>query len=197
MFGPRKFGNPLAMTPENSMANIPVMGQQTGPMIDPRMTEQPKRGGGIFGRQSALWKVLGTLGDGLTGNPAYGQMQMQERQSLMQQEQERQKMQMQQQQRMDDRAYEESEWTRRQEYERNNPKPINNDTVNDLNWYKSLSDADRKLYHQMKPTVAFRADGTPIVVNPYDLQGFEKAPEGVTFTPIEGGSAGNGTGGFR
>ena len=138
------------------------MGQQTSPMIDPRMTEQPKRGGGIFGRQSALWKVLGTLGDGLTGNPAYGQMQMQERNSLMQQEQERQKMQMQQQQRMDDRSYEESEWTRRQEYERNNPKPAQATEFERILQASSLPEAQKiQLLNQYAQNKANPLQGVP------------------------------------
>ena len=165
--------NPFTMSPENSMADMPV--PQGGGMIDPRMmgqmSEQPKpKGGGIFGKQSALWKVLGALGDGLTGNPVYGQMQQQERQTLMQQERERQKAQDAQRAEMEGRQYERDDYLFKQDYERNNPKPINNDTVNDLNFYKGLSEEDRKLYHQMKPVVSYMADGTPRVVNPYEVQ---------------------------
>lgn len=38
-------------------------------------------------------------------------------------------------------------------------KPTNNDTINDFNWYKSLSRAERKLYREMKPVYRQGADG--------------------------------------
>lgn len=38
-------------------------------------------------------------------------------------------------------------------------KPTNNDTINDFNWYKSLSRAERKLYREMKPVYRQGPDG--------------------------------------
>lgn len=47
--------------------------------------------GGLFGKQSALWKVLGVLGDGITGNPMFTQSYLgqkeDERRSLMMEQQ--------------------------------------------------------------------------------------------------------------
>ena len=51
------------------------------------------------------------------------------------------------------------EWVRRQEYERNNPKPVNNDTVNDFEWYKGLTPEERAMYHEMKPEYRQGPDG--------------------------------------
>lgn len=56
-----------------------------------------------------------------------------------------------------------NEWRKQYDYERQNPKPSNNDTVADLNWYKGLSEDDKKLFDQMKPVVVQTADGPKIV----------------------------------
>ncbi len=107
------------------------------------------------------------------------------------------------------------DWVKKQEYERANPAPVNNDTVNDLNWYKGLTEADRALYHQMKPVVGYMADGTPRIVNPMEVG---KSNQGDALPVIEdnhqytpgaggranpanwkpiGGAASNGGNGFR
>lgn len=144
--------------------------QQPQSMIAPQM-EQPKpKGGGLFGKQSALWKVLGTLGDGLTGNPVYGQMQQQERQTLMQQERERQKAEDAQRAQMEERAYDSGEWDRREAWKRANPEAPNNDTVNDVKWYMGASEAEKKAWGIMNPITQTMGDGTIRNVNPYDLQ---------------------------
>lgn len=144
--------------------------QQPQSMMAPQM-EQPKpKGGGLFGKQSALWKVLGTLGDGLTGNPVYGQMQQQERQTLMQQERERQRAEDAQRAQMEERQYDRDDYLFKQDYEAKNPPARYNDTAADLALYETWTPEQRRMYHEMKPTVSTRADGSPFVVNPYDLQ---------------------------
>jgi hypothetical protein len=238
MFGQRKpmmGGNPFTMSPENSapmyapQAGAPAMTHgnpylmggernmtipQGGGMIDPRMVEQPKpKGGGIFGRQSALWKVLGTLGDGLTGNPAYGQSQMQERHSLMQQEQQRQRAEAEQRQRMDDRAYERQEWDRRRQVEINNPKPQNPHywETNDGSLASIGPDGKPQvLYKDPTPKVSYQrvenGDGTftmvPVVNGQIMAGGGQQqampAPGTVMADPrLNGGSAPQAQGGFR
>lgn len=86
------------------------------------------------------------------------------------------------------------------EYERNNPKPINNDTINDFNWYKGLSAEDRALYDQQNPVVIQGPDG-PYVV-PRSAIGGNKPIGGAvpqsdwdSAQPI-GGASGNVGGGF-
>lgn len=39
----------------------------------------------------------------------------------------------------------------REKYKLDNPAPVNNDTINDFEWYKGLSPQDRATYQQMKP----------------------------------------------
>lgn len=68
------------------------------------------------------------------------------------------------QKRMQEREDKQWEW-------QNKPKEApNNDTINDFNWYKSLPEEERKLFHQMRPVVGYMADGTPRVINPYEAQ---------------------------
>ncbi|WP_285019572.1 hypothetical protein [Novosphingobium sp. fls2-241-R2A-195] len=51
------------------------------------------------------------------------------------------------------------DWLWKQRWERENPKPVNNDTINDYNWYKSLSDSDKAIYDQMHPIYKAGPDG--------------------------------------
>lgn len=104
-----------------------------------------------------------------------------------------------QQQAAAQRAQERDDWVWRQDYERANPKPVNNDTVNDLAFYKGLSPEDRALYHQMKPQYRQGPDGQfyPIAVAPVA----PAAPPAITEDDWNkgqpwGGGAGNGAGGF-
>jgi len=69
----------------------------SGPVWDegasiPQVPQNPMpKKGGLFGKQSALWKVLGVLGDGITGNPMFTQSYLgqkeDERRSLMMEQQ--------------------------------------------------------------------------------------------------------------
>lgn len=80
------------------------------------------------------------------------------------------------------------------EYQRANPMPVNNDTINDFNWYKGLSDEDRQIYHQMKPEYRQGPDGKfyriDIGEGPMPTRPVGK------LTQLTGGGTGNGVGGF-
>ena len=66
LFGQKKPVNPLGV----GIGQAPVPAMQTP---EPMGGGVKRKGGGLFGKDSALWKVLGTLGDGITGNPVYSQ----------------------------------------------------------------------------------------------------------------------------
>lgn len=83
-----------------------------------------------------------------------------------------------------------------EQYKRANPMPANNDTINDFNWYKSLSDADKAIYQQMKPEYRqgpdgrfYRLDTATGPMPTFTADDWEKGQ------PL-GGSVGNGAGGF-
>jgi hypothetical protein len=129
---------------------------------------------GFFGQGGIGRGIAGTIGDFLLQQsgmqPIYGP-------SVMQQRDAEERMRMAQQQWSQRREDMQWEWA-------NKPKDApNNDTINDFNWYRGLSEEERKLYHKMKPTVAFRADGTPIAVNPYDLSA-GGSPSDVPTAPV-------------
>ena len=161
MFGARKKPMYQGMDPEYNARNIPIaQAPVSGTIPMGQMQQQPQQ------QQRFKPNILGVIGDAMQvfgGGQATYMQGIQAEQARAQQARDRSAAM------LEERNYEQGEWTR-QEYERANAKPVNNDTVNDLNWYKSLSDDDRKLYHQMKPTISYRADGTPVAINPYDLQ---------------------------
>lgn len=170
--------------------------------------EQMQQKPGFFQR-SGVKTAAGILGDTLLtlggGKPMYAPMMHDRR---MQEEDARLRQQMAQQQRMQKREDMQWEW-------QNKPKDVpNNDTINDFNWYKSLPEEERKLYHQMNPVVGYMADGTPRVINPYEAQqpNLDSQPaseDGYDYIPGPGGRAnpsnwkkaggqsGAPTGGFR
>lgn len=91
------------------------------------------------------------------------------------------------------------DWQAKEQWKRDNPDPINNDTVNDFNWYKGLSAQDRALYDQQHPVVIQGPDG-PYVVPRSAIGG--NAPIGGVHqndwdsaTPL-GGASSNTGGGF-
>lgn len=149
--------------------NAAMMGQSGFAPMNAGFTEQKKPG--FFGKGGAFVNILGAFGDAFSENgPVYAQQKAQRNrlmQMLLMAEQKRQQ--------------EREDFIWKSQYERDNPKPINNDTVNDLNWYKGLSEEDRKLYHQMKPVTGLRADGTPYAYNPYELN----KPRGPVTPPPE------------
>jgi len=143
---PLAFADAAPITPMGAMPNI-----QT-PDIP-----QPKRS--FFGQGGIGRLIAGSIGDALTQNAGLGTPFM----SAMQQRQ---------QQDYEDELYQRrsaqdwAKFVKQHEYEAAHPKAANNDTVNDLTWYKTLSPEDRALYHQMKPIVQTMADGSQRLYNP-------------------------------
>lgn len=194
----KPMGDPLAALGGYDR-NAAMMGQSGfAPM------NQPAKKPGFFSKGGGWIDVLGAFGDAFSENgPVYAQQKAQ-RSRLMQ---EAQMAEQKRQQDREDFLFEEG-------YKRDNPMPANNDTINDFNWYSKLTPEQRTLYHQMKPTIAFRADGTPIAVNPMQLnQPQQNTPKPGTieggyefiggnpadpkaWRPVGGGGAGNGTSGF-
>ena len=101
-------------------------------------------------------KIVGILSDGLRGygggSPAFGShlLQMQEAERERQQRE---------QEAGANREAGFQDFVRRQEYERANPAPARNATIEDFNWYKRLSDEDRSIYEEMNPEWRVGQDG--------------------------------------
>jgi len=215
MFGQRKpmFGEipgmnkmPMGQSPmqQPTMGGSPPMGQVGAMDANTQgMTKKP----GFFQKNGNM--IIGMIGDTLAtlggGQGVYAPAMIAQKQ---QDAEIRARLQAALEQRKAAREDKQWEWE-------NKPKEApNNDTVNDFNWYSQLTPEQRNLYHQMKPTIAFRADGTPIAVNPMQLgQPQSSGPkpgtieEGHEFIggdpsdpkswrPVGGGSVGNGAGGF-
>lgn len=134
---------------------------------------RPKRRGGLFGASAQLPQMAqtqseqplapkqkffgeGGVGRAIAGNIGDFLLQYSGMQPIyapiMQQRQAAQQAEMQRQQGLAD-------WVAKQEYEAAHPKPVNNDTINDFNWYKSLSEEDKAIYRQMKPEYRQGPDG--------------------------------------
>lgn len=161
----------------------------------------PARKGGLFGSGVKWQQIAGALGDALmaaNGNQSmpYTQMQMQQRQQdhLLKRAQAQRQAELQDQMALYD-------------YKRANPMPLNNDTINDFNWYSGLSPEQRQIYAQMHPQyiTADNGDGTKTVM-PVTPQMFGQQPQqqggGMHDLPPGynirgGGSGGNAGGGFR
>ena len=111
--------------------------------------------------------------------------------SMMAQRQQQQQAQLAQQQRIQGLQ----DWQWKKQWERDNPAPVNNDTINDFNWYKSLSPEDQAIYDRLHPITIMGPDG-PYAV-PRSALGAQGAPQ--QFDPNEwedvGGVGGN-TGGM-
>lgn len=81
------------------------------------------------------------------------------------------------------------------------PVPVNNDTVNDFEWYRGLSEDEKRLYHQMRPQMVQidNGDGTKTIVpyNPYASSGAPQAGTLPQFTEEDWEGAGsNASGSF-
>lgn len=193
----------------------------TGPGPNP---EQPwgaptglmgqQRRGGLFGAtpamQSAMtaqaapmapkkgfdWgKLIGVLGDSLS---IAGGGQAQFVPNMIDQRNRRQAQDYAEQTYQRRRGDEMQDWQAKQQWEIANKQPVNNDTVNDFNWYKNLSEQDRAIYHRMKPEYRQGPDGK--------FYRIEVAPTGPapTFTeddwnkgtPVTGGPTPRASGNF-
>jgi hypothetical protein len=62
-----------------------------------------------------------------------------------------------------DRQAEWEDFQRKEQWKRDNPMPMNNDTVNDFNWYKGLTPGDQAIYDRMHPIVIDGPDGRYMV----------------------------------
>lgn len=200
----------------------PMFGQIPGiGMMQPQMQQPMMQAGAMqpdmgdmtkrtpFFQRSGVKQGIGILGDTLSilggGQATYAPAMIAQKQ---QDAEIRARLQAALEKRKADR--EDKQW----EWETKPKEAPNNDTVNDFNWYSKLTPEQRNLYHQMKPTIAFRADGTPIAVNPMQLgQPQQSGPKPGTiedghefiggdpsnpasWRPVGGGGVGNGTRGF-
>lgn len=153
---------------------------------------EPKKGG-IFGKGSKLWDALGTFGDVFSeSEPLYAIQKAERERALMEAEKERQRAL--EPIKLGDSLIRPDGAGGYKEVYSAPQKPANNDTINDFNWYKSLPEEERKLYHQMKPVVGYMADGTPRVINPYEAQqpNLDSQPaseDGYDYVPGPGGRA--------
>jgi len=159
----------------------------------------PKKSGGLFGQNSALWKVLGTVGDSLSAvngiAPTYAPMMAQQRQH---------------QQTMAEKAAErEATYQREMDLARFKATlPANNDTANDYAFiaqHLGKDAADKYLGNIGDPIVTVQLPGNRVYSGP--RSGMAAALGGGQSTPITaddwnkgtpvGGGASNGTSGFR
>jgi hypothetical protein len=88
------------------------------------------------------------------------------------------------------------QWYEREQWKKANETPKTNDTIEDFNWYKGLSDPDKAVYHKMRPVYRQGPDGQFYAVDmgqtaPPDINDF-----GPPVDQIPGGGGGNVTGGF-
>lgn len=138
--------------------------------------QTPGYGGGVqepereeqafFGKGGAGRAIAGTLGDVLLQRngmgPVYAPAMQQQQYRQMEAEKQADAL----RQKSLDRQQGMADWQYKQQWERDNPKPVNNDTINDFEWYKGLSEADRETYHKMKPQymTVDNGDGTKSII---------------------------------
>lgn len=160
--------------------NAAMQGQSGFAPMNQGFTPPEQKKPGFFSKGGAWLDVLGAFGDGFgTNGPVYAQQKAQQNR-LMQQAQ------MAEQQRQADR--EDFIW--KSQYERDNPKPINNDTANDYAFWKGKLDAKEitpeQFHDRVFPAryVMDQATGQQIKIGGI---AYTPAPAGVTFTPLEEG----------
>ena len=123
----------------------------------PQPTE--KQDGGFFGQGGVGRAIAGTIGDVLLQRngmapiyaPAMRDQQQQMQAAAQQAAAQRQKS--------VDRQNSWEDWQRRQQWQIDNPKPANNDTVNDVNWWMGASPEERAAYQEMNPEYRQGGDG--------------------------------------
>ena len=200
----RMFGNtrpPSSLTgPLAIVSGDQTIPQMNFPMPVPQqVTAKPSwLEGGKFTWKDGLGLALGAVGDALSGQPIAATRinnAFQHQRDLREAERQR--------------TTELSDWLWKQQWQRDHPAPVNNDTVADYNFISSQLGPDAgKQYLQNKanPPVwrqgpdgqFYRIDtpqGAAGVPSPTSTMPPETLPSGFDFG--EGGSAGNGTGGFR
>lgn len=158
--------------------------------------EQPKRS--FFGQGGAGRAIAGNIGDFLLQyngfSPIYNPA-MQQQQAIGAQ------LAAEQRKRSQDLA----DWQYKEDYKRDNPDPVNNDTVNDYRFIEQTLGkdiADQYLRNLGDPIVTTTLPGNRFYSGPRSQFGqalggsVPTAPVGK-LTPIGGGGASNGTGSFR
>lgn len=172
----------------------PTMGVgYSGPSAAMPQPAQPS----FFGNGGVGRNIAGAIGDYLLQQahmqPIYAPLQQQARAQTFAQQQYQQH-----------RADAQTDWLAQQEWERANPKPIVNDTVNDYNFRaQTLGEDDAKLWLKRSgdPIVNVTLPGNRFYSGPASgLQAAlgagaaapapAPAPPGVTFTPLPAGGAG-------
>ena len=134
--------------------------------------------------------IIGIIGDALLGlggqQGIYGPMML------------RKRLQEQAMQRQQQMAEQSRQWAREdKQWEWDNAPPKTNDTIEDFNWYKNLSEQDRATYERMRPVYRQGPDGQFYRVEPQ-----QSAPQvlGSELPPgwsIEGGPTPQASGTFQ
>ncbi len=110
-------------------------GGAPGSYVDPAAQQRPK----LFGKGGAGWDAVGSIGNtlmALSGDPALTALAQQNRSQQFQQRQNQQELLLRAQMAQQERAADNQQWLERQLWEREHPKPIRNDTVEDFEFLK-------------------------------------------------------------
>lgn len=190
------FGNPQ-VKPKGLFGGFAPTGMEQTPKIDPAQLMQRNMALGNVGQAMQPKKPginwLGVAADFLSGMAG---QQGPYATSMMMQRKAQQDAEAAHQERMTGLQ----DWQWKKQWERDNPMPVNNDTINDFKWYQGLSPSERQLYDQMKPVVVQGPDGPYVVprsaiggTGPIGGAGLQSDWDSAS--PM-GGSGGNVTGGF-
>ena len=132
-----------------------MQGAQVPQMPQQQMPQQAKKPG--FNEPGGIGDTLKGIGAIWQDNPAAYNQILQNRQQAHHAQQ--QAMAQQQQQ-----EAENAQWYERENWKRDNPAPVNNDTINDVNWYKGATDEDKRIYDMLHPIYKTGPDGLPYPV---------------------------------
>lgn len=138
----KRKGGLFGSSPMRGPFDTPGIGDGMAAAQAPTAPAKPK----FFGEGGVGRGIAGNIGDFLlqySGMDPIYQPAMQQKQAMAYDQQQRQAT---RRERLED-------WQAQEEYKRANPAPINNDTVNDFNWYKGLSPEDQRIYDAMHPIV--------------------------------------------
>lgn len=202
MFNSRNslFSMPQKQPMGGMMGSIVAGDQQSMPNpFNPTMPQMGVPGGNPGGPEPHKgfdWKrAIGIFGDAMAGfagqAPQYGPMMEQRRREAAAE-----------QRAQANRYAENQDWYAHEAYKAANTPPKVNDTVEDFNWFKGLSDEDKVTYAQMHPQwqAVQNDDGTKTIVPVVPGMGMDgpvpTRPVGK-LTPIAGGPMPSASGGFR
>lgn len=162
--------------PDFDMGDFPGAPQAVPmPQSLPQTGHAGRRRGGLFGSGVAAGDVLYALGGALAGDGGAAVSEIRERRTAPLLEQAK-------------RDAEFADWRRKKQWERDNPAPANNDTINDWNFYNSLDEPGKQRYleylDQTRPIVSTDATGRPHVT-----RRVQQAPTPVEIDPSDWDSA--------